>query len=665
MTFYAGAIFLSAFLLFLVQPIVAKMIVPWFGGSAAVWTTCLLFFQLILLLGYGYAHWMVKRLSARQQSTVHLGLLAFSALWLPLGPALGWKPGGGEEPIGRILIVLLATVGLPYFLLSTTGPLLQAWSARTTALPYRLYALSNLASLLALVSYPFAIEPAISLRTQSALWSGLYLAWVLMAGWLAWQSRAGEVPPPTEELAPSLLDQATWAALAFFPSALLLAVSAHLSQNIAAIPFLWVAPLSIYLLSFVLTFDSSRFYHSEIFRWALALVLGGAGYYLVHEDADHKLKILLPSFLGGLWMACMYGHGELAKRKPAPAYLTSFYLMLSLGGALGGLAISILAPLLLRGSYELPIVLSAFALLVALLATRDNWLIATAWGALAIYLAVAAHVYIRDLESLSRVITRNFFGTMRVRESGKKEDKTLYRTLIHGTINHGEQFFDNSLETSATTYYGLDSGVGLAITKSRSPAHPHLRLGVVGLGVGTLANYGRAGDTVRFYEINPRVVEIARTEFTYLRNAKAKVELAMGDARLSLEREAPQGFDVLAVDAFSSDSIPVHLLTKEAVALMLRHLTPKGILAIHISNKHLNLDPVVRRIGHELGWPTITVENEADDAMNVFSSDWVLLTKSSEFLNDPVVNAAKMAKPKKSADVLWTDDYSNLWQILK
>ena len=660
---YAGAIFLSAFLLFLVQPVAAKMIVPWFGGSAAVWTTCLLFFQLILLLGYGYAHWLVKRLSARQQSTVHLGLLAVSLLWLPLGPALSLKPAGMEEPIGRILLVLLATVGLPYFLLSTTGPLLQAWSARSMALPYRLYALSNLASLLALVSYPFVIEPAISLRTQSALWSGLYLAWALLAGWLAWQARSTAAAEPSEELAPGWLDQLTWVGLAFFPSALLLAVSNHLSQNIAAIPFLWIAPLSIYLLSFILTFDSSRFYQSEIFRWGLALVLGGAGYYLVHEDADHKLKVLLPGFLGGLWMACMYGHGELAKRKPAPAYLTSFYLMLAAGGALGGLAISILAPMLLRGNYELPITLAGFALLVALLATRDNWLIATAWGALAIYLAVAASYYIRDTESASRLITRNFFGTMRVRESGKAADKTLYRTLIHGTINHGEQFFGNSLETAATTYYGTESGVGLAITKSRMPAHPNLRLGVIGLGVGTLANYGRAGDTVRFYEINPRVVEIARTEFTYLRNAKAKVEIAMGDARLSLEREAPQGFDVLAVDAFSSDSIPVHLLTKEAVALMLRHLTPKGILAVHISNKHLNLDPVVHRIGKELGWTALTVENEADDAMNVFSSDWVLLTRWSEFINDPMVHAAKMEK--KRADVLWTDDYSNLWRILK
>ena len=663
MSIYAVSIFLSAFLLFLVQPVVAKMIVPWFGGSAAVWTTCLLFFQLILLLGYGYAHWLVKRFDARRQSLVHLGLLGVSVLWLPLGPALSLKPGGTEEPIGRILLVLAATVGLPYFLLSTTGPLLQAWSARTMAVPYRLYALSNLASLVALVSYPFAIEPTISLRAQSWVWSGLYLAWAMGAGWLAWQARTGVVPPPSEELAPSRLDRAIWAALAFFPSALLLATSNHLSQNIAAIPFLWVLPLSIYLLSFVLTFDSSRFYHAEIFRWGLALALAGAGYYLVHEDSDHKLKVLLPSFLGGLWVACMYGHGELARRKPAPAYLTSFYLMLALGGALGGFAISILAPLLLRGNYELPIVLSGFALLVALLATRDNWLIATAWGALAIYLAVAAHVYIRDLESASRVITRNFFGTMRVRESGKKEDRSLYRTLIHGTINHGEQFFGNSLETSPTTYYGLDSGVGLAITKSRTPVHPNLRLGVVGLGVGTLANYGQAGDTVKFYEINPRVVEIARTEFTYLRNAKAKIELAMGDARLSLEREPPLGFDVLAVDAFSSDSIPIHLLTKEAVALMLRHLTPKGILAIHISNKHLNLDPVAHRIARELGWTPLSIENEEDQAMNVFSSDWVLLTRSPEFINDPVVHRAKV--DKKRADVLWTDDYSNLLQILK
>jgi spermidine synthase len=662
-TLYAGTIFLSAFLLFLVQPVVAKMIVPWFGGSAAVWTTCLLFFQLILLFGYGYAHWLVKRLTPRQQSLVHLSLLGVSLLWLPLGPAVSLKPVGVEEPIGRILLVLGATVGLPYFLLSTTGPLIQAWSARTVALPYRLYALSNLASLLALVAYPFAIEPAISLRTQSVVWSVLYLAWVSMAGWLAWQTRASAAPEPSEELAPGWLDQVTWAALAFFPSALLLAVSNHLSQNIAAIPFLWVAPLSIYLLSFVLTFDSSRFYHSEIFRWGLAIVLGGAGYYLVHEDADNKLKVVLPAFLAGLWIVCMYGHGELAKRKPAPAYLTSFYLMLSLGGALGGLAISILAPMLLRGNYELPIALSAFAVLVALLATRDNWLIATAWGALAIYLGVAAMVYIRNTEMESRLITRNFFGTMRVRESGKAEDRSLYRTLIHGTINHGEQFFGNSLETSPTTYYGLESGVGLAITKSRMPVHPNLRIGVIGLGVGTLANYGKAGDTVKFYEINPKILEIARTQFTYLRNAQAKIEIAMGDARLSLEREPPQGFDVLVVDAFSSDSIPIHLLTKEAVALMLSHLSPNGILAIHISNKHLNLDPVVHRIGKELGWTALTVENEEEQAMNVFSSDWVLLTRWQAFVNDPMVQRAKLEK--KRADVLWTDDYSNLFRILK
>ena len=663
MTLYVPAIFLSAFLLFLVQPVVAKMIVPWFGGSAAVWATCLLFFQLILLLGYGYSHWLVRKLAPLRQSRVHMALLAISLIWLPLSPAISLKPTGAEEPIARILLVLLVTIGLPYFLLSTTGPLLQAWSARTMSLPYRLFALSNLASLLALVAYPFVIEPALSLHTQSIIWSVLYALWAALTIFLARSVENNASPAPAAALAPSWLDQVIWAALAFFPSALLLAVSNHLSQNIAAIPFLWVAPLSIYLLSFVLTFDSSRLYHSQIFRWLLAMVLGGAGYYLVHEDSDHKLKVLLPGFLAGFFIACMYGHGELARRKPAPAYLTSFYLMLALGGALGGFTISILAPELLRGNYELPITLSAFALLVALLATAENWIVATAWGALAIYLAVGASVYIRDLESRSRVITRNFFGTMRVRETGKASDHSLYRTLIHGTINHGEQFFGNSLETSPTTYYGLDSGVGLAITKSRTPVHPNLRIGVIGLGVGTLANYGKPGDTMRFYEINPKILDIARTEFTYLRNAKAKIEIAMGDARLSLEREPPQGFDVLAVDAFSSDSIPVHLLTKEAVALMLSHLTPKGILAVHISNKHLNLDPVVHRIGQELHWTPITIENEEEQAMNVFSSDWVLLTRSPEFINDPSVHRAK--RERKRPDVLWTDDYSNLLRILK
>ncbi len=663
MTLFACAIFLSAFLLFLVQPVVAKMIVPWFGGSASVWTTCLLFFQLILLLGYGYAHWLVKKLSPRLQSRVHGALILLSVLWLPLGPAVSLKPTGTEEPMARILLVLAATVGLPYFLLSTTGPLIQAWSARRTALPYRLYALSNLASLLALVAYPFVIEPAITLRHQSWIWTAMYAVWGGVTIWLAYSVQNEAAPEPSEELAPSWLDQVIWASLAFFPSALLLAVSNHLSQNVAAIPFLWVLPLAIYLLSFVLTFDT-RLYHTQVFRWLLAVALAAGGYYMVHEDADAKLKVLLPSFLVGLFVACMYGHGELAKRKPAPAYLTSFYLMLSLGGALGGLAVSIGAPLLLRGNYELPIMLTLFAGLVALLATQDNWIVATAWGALAIYLAVATNVYIRTTELESLVVTRNFFGTMRVRESGGPvEGGMLHRILIHGTINHGEQFFGSSLETSPTTYYGLDSGAGLALTKSRMPVHPNLKFGVVGLGVGTLANYGKKGDTLRFYEINPRVVEIAREQFTYLKNAKANIEIVMGDARLSMEREPPQGYDVLAVDAFSSDSIPIHLLTKEAVALMLRHLGPRGILAIHISNKHLNLDPVVHRIGQELGWTVLTVENEENQAMNVFSSDWVLVTKWQEFVNDPEVQRASIWK--KRTDVLWTDDYSNLLRVLK
>lgn len=686
---YALAIFTGAFLLFQVQPIIAKMILPWFGGSAAVWTTCMLFFQLVLLAGYLYSHKLVGGLSPARQGTLHLILLAVSLLWLPMSAAVSLKPAGGEEPISRILMTLAASVGLPYFLLSTTGPLLQAWYAREFqgAIPYRLFALSNLASLLALVAYPFAIEPLVSTAWQGRIWSIGYLVFVGLTGWLAYQARQwkdveqeAESAEPAE--APTLNEKLLWVALAAFPSVFLLAVSNHLTQNVASIPFLWIVPLVIYLLSFVLTFDSDRFYDSQVFLWVLfaalaaaaftfypALLLGplakmGVAWAEHFEVNENNIKLVIGLYSLGLFIICMWCHGELARRKPAPRHLTSFYLMLSVGGALGGLLVSFVAPLTLPGYYELPAAVAVLALFVVMmLVGGESFVTTTAWTALAVIVVWACVQNVRAELKEGYLNRRNFYGSLKVRNSDEGGEQI--RGLIHGVINHGEQFMEGAKKTRPVTYYGPLSGVGLAMTHTRTPDNPHLNVAVIGLGIGTMSSWTQAGDRLRFYEINPQVLEIARSEFTYLKDAPGQIDIALGDARLTLEREAPRGYDVIAVDAFSSDSIPVHLLTREALQVYLKHLKPTGVAAIHVSNKHLELEPVVRRGAVDLGLKVIAVENEPDDENYIFESDWVLVTRNEGFANLPVIRNHERPKKLDTKLRLWTDDYSNLFQIVK
>lgn len=672
---YAVAIFTSAFLLFQVQPIVARMILPWFGGAANTWTTCMLFFQSVLLAGYAYAHFLFKRLDARRQSRLHIALLLLSLVWLPLGPAQFLKPTGGEEPISRILLTLLATVGLPYFLLSTTGPLLQAWYAREhqAALPYRLFALSNFASLIALVAYPFLFEPVFATRTQGWLWSGGYLLFVGMVGYVAWRGSSHQPAElrvaeenVEEAVPPTLAQKLTWIALAAFPSVLLLAVTNHLTQNVAAIPFLWILPLSIYLLTFVLCFDSDRIYHPLVFRLLLAGTIGYAAYHMWKNLSDSNIRYSVPAYVGGLFLACMFGHGELARRRPAPRYLTSFYLMLSVGGALGGLLISVVAPLTLKGYYELPISLAALALFVLSLVVVDNWKEAIIWVPLAACMIVGAAHEIDNLSDSAFYSTRNFYGVLKVRDTGSREAGDLVRTLIHGTINHGEQYMMGEKKRYCGTYYGPQSGAGVALRMLRTPARPNLNYAVLGLGIGSLSCFAQAGDHVRFYEINPAVPIVARQHFTLLGDSPAKIDIVMGDGRLSLEREPSQQYDFLAADAFSSDSIPVHLITRQAVELYRRHVKPDGIIAIHISNKYLELEPVVRKVAESLGMYAVVVENEEDLDNNVFESDWVLLTQSKATAeNHAFASVRKLVKPIDPHFRLWTDDYSNLFQTLK
>ncbi len=676
---FALTIFTSAFLLFQVQPLIAKLILPWFGGSAAVWTTCMLFFQIALLLGYLYAHVTSRVLAPKQQAWLHIALLAVSVACLPILPSAWWKPSGMDDPLWRILGLLAATIGLPYFLISSTSPLLQSWLARTSSgvVPYRLFALSNLGSMLALLSYPVVVEPTLSNSEQAWTWSAGYVLFVVLCGLVAYRSRnsplviAAEDDPDTAR--PKLRDNFLWLALAASASALLLAVTNHLSQNVASIPFLWILPLALYLLSFILCFESSVWYQRAVFLPLFALSIGAMAYELSHGAPDATFRKQIALFATALFVCCMVCHGELARLKPSAKHLTGFYLMTSIGGAIGGLFVAFIAPRVFNALYEFPISLFFCALIVLIVYYREEpfgaawrsprqlaWALAFAGVvALAIYNTRNARYEVSDAVTLAR----NFYGALRVNDSPKTTDQDATRELTHGTINHGEQFLDPKRRREPTTYYGPSSGIGMVL-RDLANGGP-IRVGVVGLGTGTIAAYGRKGDTYRYYEINPLVIGIARRYFYYLSDTPATVQIALGDARLSLEREQPENFDVLAVDAFSSDSIPVHLLTREAFALYLRHLKPDGILAIHVSNRYLDLAPVVNQEAEAQHKPVLVIDSDADEAADTSEASWVLVSSRPGYWDKPYFKDASTPVPQTRKLRMWTDDYSNLWQILK
>jgi SAM-dependent methyltransferase len=678
MFLYALTILVSAFLLFQVEPVIAKIILPWFGGSAAVWTTCLLFFQLALLLGYLYAHALVRYFKPRMQMIIHITLLIVSALMLPIYPADSLKPSGTGDPILGILLLLARTVGVPYFLLSTTGPLLQAWYARKYkgAVPYRLYALSNAGSMFALLSYPVLFEPIFGTHKQAWIWTIAYGAFVLLCGFTA--MRSGNVPDEVhagseEDVRhPGPWTYALWIALPAVASALLLAITNHLSQNVAAIPFLWILPLSLYLLSFILCFEGSGWYKRFPYVPLLAVAIGSMSYSLgIDATGNLSIEVLVPLFALGLFTICMVCHGELARLKPHPRYLTHFFVMISVGGALGGILVGLIAPYVFNAFYELPVGLVVCAILTVVVLKQDkefewfkNWqqplLIAAV--ALTVGLTVYTGIQLVNFQKGARVMVRNFYGALKVKDSGPKTDLDATRSLTHGTINHGEQFLNPTRRDLPTTYYGPNTGVGIAI-RDKNKSHA-VRIGVIGLGTGTIAAYGRLGDLVHYYEINPVVLRLAHSQFSYLDDCRCQTEVTMGDARLSLEREEPQNFDVLAVDAFSSDSIPVHLLTKEAMQLYFRHLKPDGILAVHISNRYLDLQPVVHGEAQATGHVARLVDTDDDDAQGVFGATWVLVTNPSPGFDSEILDNSTEIQSKRSIR-LWTDDYSNLFQILK
>ena len=751
---YALTISLGAFLLFQIQPLIGKYILPWFGGGPGVWTTCLLFFQMLLLGGYAYAHLLSQRLKPRTQAIVHLILLTAALALLPITPNDSWKPEGDGNPTLQIRALLTVCLGLPYFVLSSTGPLMQQWFSRTHpgVSPYRLYALSNAGSLLALLSYPFFFETRFTRIAQAKLWAGGLMVFVVFCGWCAvrlWRAKLVEdapvpemgeaVPPPVAQ--PSTLHYLLWLLLPACASVLLLATTNKLCQDVAVIPFLWVLPLALYLLSFIICFDNPRWYGRGVF--ALALVAGLAAVcWVLFQGVDAPLRLQVGVYSAGLFICCMVCHGELYRLRPDPRRLTAFYLMIAAGGALGGLFVAVMAPLMFTDYFELHWGLLLCGGLFVVVCVRERssadsmqwrWLACLLtlalfvgldwsirwfgrqypttfgprvlalrsgiWSLLAVVvvywdvrkkfqtfqqwrwltcgwltlglLALGGVLWFQARQEDGEVVSRsrNFYGTLKVCEYRKDEPDAHYYLLQHGRITHGIQLADPQLAMTPTSYYCAGSGVDLGVRAL--PEGPR-RIGVVGLGTGSMAVHGRSGDYVRIYEINREVQRLATSRFTYLSNSPAKVEVVLGDARLSMERESPQNLDLLALDAFSGDAIPVHLLTKEAFALYGRHLKTNGIIAVHVSNRYLDLEPVVANLAREFNYRRASISFEEDSEFEdepvwwAYSSTWILLTHSENIINSPAIAAASIPAKTNAVNLpLWTDDFASVFQLLQ
>lgn len=716
--FFLGSLsLLSAFLLFQVQPVISKFILPWFGGSPGVWTTCMVFFQVLLFAGYAYAH-VLTRLRPRTQALLHSALLLGAAVCLPISPDEVWKPEGGEDPSARILLLLAATVGLPYFVLSSTSPLAQVWFTRAVpgGLPWRLYALSNIGSLAALLTYPFVIEPRLDVMAQTWVWSGAFVLFAGISLWLAWRN-AGTPALETEaagandaaaDEAPAGLARRVlralwnaagrrllWVLLPALASVLLLAATNHVCQDVAVVPFMWVVPLSLYLLTFIICFEHERWYARPLWALlALAGLLAALGYDLVDSnwsfrpfewvwwDAPWKGRVYTIPFakwmdfktevavcFSAMFLACMVCHGELARLKPEPRRLTEFYLLMSAGGALGGLAVSLGAPRVFETYLEWPLGLLV-ALGVAALALAGAFL-SLRWRWLGIPLALAvlggAGWGIDDLAGRKLSVepraerVRNFYGAIYIDKDWDSGLGSDYVTLVHGGIVHGMQNLGAEYRDVPVTYYGHHTGIGRALDSIKPK--PGARVGIVGLGSGTAACYAQQGQAWRFYEINPEIVRLAEKHFTYLADARRKgaaVSIHVGDARLTLEREPEQKFDVLLLDAFSGDAIPMHLLTREAFQIYERHMAPEGIIVVHVTNSYLTLAPVVERQAEALGWGVTRIMTESEGDHD--STDYVMVTRNAKFLED--TPADEPEDPEPEGIPLWTDRYHNLFQIL-
>lgn len=760
---YPATIFVGAFLLFQIQPMMGKYVLPWFGGTASVWTTCMLFFQLLLLVGYLYSHLISTKLGPKAQAAVHTTSIALTAaaiiagavLWkTPLLPAAGWRPASPEHPVTHLLTLLALAVGLPYLVLSSTGPLLQNWFARDFQgqSPYWLYALSNIGSLLGLVTYPILFEPAFGLRTQAWIWCAAYSVFLggsfLCARMVRQHSpdRRETVQPKTAAVVgantdapPSTATQVFWFLLAALPSVMLLATTNLICQEVAVIPFLWVLPLSLYLITLIVCFENPRWYRREVFHTLLGIVLPLAALAFVRTRPTKPIVYLIAVFCAVLFSCGMVCHGELVRLRPRPEHLTRFYLLVSAGGAAGGVFVATIAPHIFSGYWEFQAGLVACVLLVIIVLARDkaSWWYwpAPALGLLiCLGIALLPDVYVRYVRLLvppDAFYTFHYYALLTIFAAGVflwylrgrkrpaqyrkfnlaqvaavaiiaglavalgqqirlqrhdevRRDRNFYgslaiyyhpenqaRVLLHGQTSHGFQLLNDPAKP--TSYYGRESGLGLLMdARPACVGQCRLRYGLIGMGAGTIAAYGRPGEVMRFYEINPQVIEYslgANPYFTFIRNSAAQVAAIPGDARLSLERElkqqGPQGFDVLVVDAFNSDSIPVHLLTQEAFQVYLAHLrSADSVLAFHVSNRTLDLRPVLVGLAERNHLAYLRLHKDKSFKLDELS-DWVLMSRNPETLKIAAFDGHIAPMPEPEAAVYWTDDYSNLFEVLK
>ncbi len=655
---YGFTIFLGAFLLFAVQPVLGRTLLPLFGGGPAVWTVCMLFFQIGLLGGYTFAHILGRICNGRTAALYHIAVLILSLVFLPL--AVRNLPRE-MAPEWAVLALLASSAGLPYLVLASTGPLVQTWFREqfSDRSPYRLYSLSNIASMLALAAYPFVLEPLLSLTQQRLLWSAGYAAYVACCAWCAWSHRSSAACAQQSAPLENWTSLLWWVALAAAGSIVLLAITNQMCQEVASIPFLWVLPLAIYLLTFILAFDSSRWYNRSLYARLLSVAVPAA-------CAVSAVGLVLPIAVQiavyslTLFVCAMACHGELTLSRPDPSHLTYFYLAIAAGGALGGTVVALGAPALFTSYLEFPLGLTFCCLLIL-----AEWVRGGTWNdanipvhrrfAPATGLALAAIVPLFFLPGLDEPITtssfRNFYGILRFRERSTVAGPQ--REMRHGRITHGYQFLEQAKRAWPTSYYGPASGIGLSMKKLPAAAS----VGVIGLGAGTLAAYGRPGDVIRFYEINPDVIRLSHNYFSFQRDSAAKIQVVEGDGRIRLSQEPEStAFDLIAVDAFSSDAIPTHLLTVECAATYRRHLKPEGTLAIHISNQSLDLGPVVLGLAEELGMQALRVDSQEDAAQGTSEASWMLLTARS---------ADRPASNKPRLSIRWTDDHVSLWQILR
>jgi hypothetical protein len=683
---------------------IGKFLLPWFGGTPAVWSTVMLFFQILLTGGYAYAYWLIERVRPRRQFHRHILLIVFAFLILillsivwksPVTPDASWKPEHVSLPIFDIFEFLVISVGLPYFILAANGPLMQAWfSHRFPQHAYaRLYALSNLGSLLGLLAYPILIEPLLPVRWQGWAWAlGFFLfGWITIR--IALQSRGTREPAQLDvgpvrsrerlpvnaiEASPPFGLQMLWTLLSATASLFLLSVTNQITQEVAVIPFLWVLPLALYLLSFILTFSGERGYPRKLFIILFVLSTVFTLFVMLNATSLHiTWQILAYCLL--LFSVCMICHGELYRLRPPAHSLTIFYLTISVGGALGGVFVSLVAPLIFNGYWEFFVGL-AMAIAIVLTILRSEGGSAPEEGAFSsrarfffttFCLVTFMLALISTFFSGALYSERNFYGVIRVNELYPPGSTHRAYEMSHGITIHGLQFIEPELRDLPTTYYVPESGAGLAILN-----HPKygqkMRVGLLGLGIGTLLTYAQPGDEYRLYEINPAVIDLAQGKggyFTFLRESQANITMVPGDARISLERERAEGniqnFDVLILDTFSSDSIPVHLVTKEAFALYLAHLATDGIIAAHITNLHLDLQPVFWQLAQQYGLTMVRINYEGD-SNGGFASHWILLSRDPTLLDAPALQAHSVDLHSYSTQLrLWTDDYSNLFQILK